>query len=416
MSRKTYSLTELTTHIENVFRVNFDEALWIRAEISELREKNGHCYLELIEKEETNDALKARMKASVWASSYRLLKPYFEESTGQSLRPGLSILVAATVEFHALYGISLVIKDIDPDYTLGAQARRRLEIIKQLEADGVMDMNKSLEPSALPQRIAIISSPTAAGYEDFMNQLHQHPSHFAFYTRLFPAIMQGDSASESIISALESIFELSDRFDLVVLIRGGGATTDLACFDDYNLAFTCAQFPLPIIAGIGHQRDQSIVDMVVYRSVKTPTAAAEFIIDQMTAAEDAVLELYDAIVSIAGKTLTREKQRITDFRWKIKNALYSKSREKMIELEQRKSKLKSAVQLIITHKHHQLSMYQSSVERHSPLAMLKYGYTITTQSGKRLTSVTQVKGDEAITTIFPDGQIKSVPGEKNLPA
>lgn len=414
MTRKTYSLTELTSHIEKVFRVNFDEALWIRAEISELREKNGHCYLELIEKNDTNDTLQARIKASIWSSSYRLLKPYFEETSGQSLRPGLSILVAATVEFHPLYSISLVVKDIDPEYTLGAQARRRLEIIKQLEADGVMDMNKSLLPATLPQRIAIISSSTAAGYEDFMNQLHHHPSQFAFYTRLFPAIMQGDSASESIISALESIFEVSDRFDLVVLIRGGGATTDLACFDEYELALNCAQFPLPIVAGIGHQRDQSIVDMVVFQSVKTPTAAAEYIIDRMTKAEEKAMELYDAIIGIAEKTLNREKQRINDFRWKIKNVLYTKSREKIIELEKQKSRLKAGIQLLLAKKSNQLKIYESAIERQSPAAMMKYGYTITIQSGKRLTSVTQVKTGEPMTTIFPDGHTVSLPNEKKV--
>lgn len=414
MTRKTYSLTELTSHIEKVFRINFDEALWIRAEISELREKNGHCYLELIEKDDTNDMLRARIKASVWSSTYRLLKPYFEETTGQLLRTGLSILVAATVEFHPLYGINLVVKDIDPEYTLGAQARRRLEIIKQLEADGVMDMNKSLILSTLPQRIAIISSSTAAGYEDFMNQLKHHPSQFAVYTHLFPAIMQGESASESIISALESIFEVSDRFDLVVLIRGGGATTDLACFDEYELALNCAQFPLPIVAGIGHQRDQSIVDMVVYQSVKTPTAAAEFIIDRMTEAEEKAVELYTAIMGIAEKMLTLEKQRINDFKWKIKNALYTKSREKMIELEQQKSRLKAGIQLLLAHKSNELKIYESAIERQSPAAMLKYGYTITTQSGKRLTSVTHVNTGEPMTTIFPDGQTVSLPVEKKL--
>ena len=412
MSTKNYSLSELTSHIEKVIRVNFSEPIWIRAEISELREKGGHCYMELIEKDEKSDGLKARVRATIWSGSYRLLKPFFEESTGQSLRPGLSVLAAVSVEFHGMYGINLIIKDLDPNFTLGAQAKRRLEIIRQLEADGVMEMNKMLELAPTPQRIAIVSSASAEGYEDFMNQLHQHPSQFVFYTRLFPSIMQGEQAGASIIGSLEAIYEQLEDFDAVVMIRGGGATTDLACFDDYELALNCAQFPLPIIAGIGHQRDQSIVDMVVYRSVKTPTAAAEFIIDRLSEAEERATALYNAIIDSVNATVSREKQRITDYRWKIKNALQNKHREKLIELERRQSRLKSGIQLLLAQKSNQLKLYQSQLERHSPAAMLKYGYTITTQAGKRLTSVDQVKSGEPLTTIFPDGQISSMPDQK----
>jgi len=414
MPTKNYTLSELTSHIDKVIKINFDETLWIRAEISELREKNGHCYLELIEKDATSDTLKARIKASAWANTYRLLKPFFEEKTGQQLRTGLSILIAVTVEFHGLYGISLNIKDIDPEYTLGAQARRRMEIIRQLEADGVMEMNKSLILSPVPQRIAVISSPTAAGYEDFMNQLHQHTAAFRFYTRLFPAIMQGDAASASIIGCLEEVFNDIDLFDVVILIRGGGATTDLACFDEYDLALNCAQFPLPIIAGIGHQRDQSIVDMVVYSSVKTPTAAAELLIDCLSQAEERALEAFDKIYTFATTTLNTEQKRISDFRWKLRNALQHKSREKYIEMEQFKSKLKTGIQLLKMNQFNRLKLYQSGLERHSPAAMLKYGYTITTQQGKRLTSIHQILPGYPITTIFPDGEAGSMLIEEGL--
>lgn len=408
MSQKNYSLSELTSHIEKVIKVNFDEPLWIRAEISELREKNGHCYMELIEKDETNDTLKARVKASIWASTFRLLKPYFEESTNQQLRPGLSVLIAATVEYHGLYGISLNIKDIDPTFTLGAQAKRRLEIIRQLESDGVMDMNKSIEFPLLPQRLAIISSATAAGYEDFMNQLHQHPSNFAFYTRLFPAIMQGDQASSSIIGCLEEIFSNIEMFDVVILIRGGGASTDLACFDDYELALNCAQFPLPIIAGIGHQRDLSIVDMVVHSSVKTPTAAAALLTDTLSELEEKVVDLHHEVCNLASSIVAREQQKIADIRWKIKNALHQKSRDKFVELEQLKMRMKSKLYVLLNQHENQLKLYQSAIERHSPAAMLKYGYTITSQAGLRITSVQQLQPNIPITTLFPDGQAESM--------
>lgn len=407
MDQKSYSLSELTTHIEKVLRVNFSDTLWIRAEISDLREKGGHCYLELIEKDEVNDTLKARVRATIWSSTYKLLKIYFEENTGQSLRSGISVLVSVTVEFHGMYGVSLNIKDIDPEFTLGAQARRRMEIIRQLEADGVIDMNKSLELPAVPQRIAIISSASAAGYEDFLNQLHQHPSGFAFYTRLFPSIMQGDQASASIISSLESIFELADRFDAVVMIRGGGATTDLACFDDYDLALNCAQFPIPIIAGIGHQRDQSIVDMVVHSSVKTPTAAAAMLTDRLSEAETAAEELFNQLLEYATAKIQRHQQLISDIRWKIKSALTNKSRDKFVELEQLKMRIKAGVNALMIREENRLQLHTVRLEKHSPTAMMKYGYTITTQQGKRISSIHQLNNSLPLTTYFPDGKVDS---------
>lgn len=407
MSAKNYSLSELTSHIENVIRINFAEPIWIRAEISELREKGGHCYMELIEKDEKSDVLKARVRATIWAGNYRLLKPFFEESTGQVLRSGLSLLAAVMVEFHGMYGINLIVKDIDPDFTLGAQAKRRIEIIRKLESDGVMEMNKMLEFPATPQRIAIISSATAAGYDDFMNQLHQHPSQFVFYTRLFPSIMQGDQASASIIGSLEAIYEQIENFDAVVMIRGGGATTDLACFDDYELALNCAQFPLPVIAGIGHQRDLSIVDMVVHSSVKTPTAAAALLTDKLTMAYENASQLYQNIISLSTTLVKNQQLRLTDIRWKLKNVLTNKSRDKFIELEQLKMRLKAGIGTLITLHNNRLVLYQSKLEKHSPATMLKYGYTLTTQAGRRISSVHQLKNDLPLTTYFPDGKINS---------
>jgi len=293
------TLSELSERIQETIKLNFDTPVWIRAEISELRENpNGHCYLEFVEKDTNTDFLLAKSKATIWSSTYRMLKPYFENSTGQMLRAGLNVLVAVTVEFHGVYGFSLNVRDIDPTFTIGEMAARRLKIIRQLEEDGIADMNKQLDFPRRPQRIAIISSPTAAGYGDFIDQLRNEVSNFAFYTRLFPAVMQGEQAENSIISALEKIFNHSELFDVVVIIRGGGATTDLACFDSYELALNCAQFPLPIIAGIGHQRDVSILDMVAHTSVKTPTAAAELLIEYMQQTENEVLNLIADIQQI----------------------------------------------------------------------------------------------------------------------
>ncbi len=408
MEKETYSLSQLTRFINQVFKVNFESTVWIKAEISELREaSNGHCYLEFIEKDPDTDTLIAKMKANIWANTYRMLKPYFESSTGQQLHAGIKVLVSVTVDFHDVFGLSLNIRDIDPTYTLGELAKRRLEIIRQLEKDGVMEMNKSLEMATLPNRIAVISSPTAAGYDDFCNQLDNNPDGFVFYKKLFPAIMQGDQAADSIIEALDNIYGHVDLFDVVVIIRGGGATTDLACFDSYELALNCAQFPLPIIAGIGHQRDLSIVDMVAHTSVKTPTAAAALLIEMMEEAKDRMTDAYTAIYQLLHQRVQNQHQRLADISWKIRHALINKTSDKKLTLERQKSRLIQAVRLAINTQKNKLVILENSIERHSPAFLLKYGYTITTLNGKRLTSVKKIKPGDKIQTYLSDGDFGS---------
>ncbi|MEA4983976.1 Exodeoxyribonuclease 7 large subunit [bioreactor metagenome] len=409
MEKETYSLSQLTRFINQVFKVNFESTVWIKAEISELREaSNGHCYLEFIEKDPDTDTLIAKMKANIWANTYRMLKPYFESSTGQQLHAGIKVLVSVTVDFHDVFGLSLNIRDIDPTYTLGELAKRRLEIIRQLEKDGVMEMNKSLELATLPNRVAVISSPTAAGYDDFCNQLENNPDGFVFYKKLFPAIMQGDMATGSIIEALDKIYEYADLFDIVIIIRGGGATTDLACFDSYELALNCAQFPLPIIAGIGHQRDLSIVDMVAHTSVKTPTAAAALLIEMMEEAKNRMTDAYTAIYQLLNQRIQNQQQKIADISWKIKHALLNKTANKKLTLERQKSRLIQAIRLTISAQKNKLALIENSVERHSPAFLLKYGYTITTINGKRISSVNDVQDGDTIKTYVSDGEVKSI--------
>ena len=403
------SLSELTSRIQETIRSNFDSSLWIRAEISELRENpGGHCYLELIEKDSVSDTLLAKTKATIWASTYRMLKPYFESSTGQTLRSGLNVLVAVSVEFHGLYGFSLNIRDIDPTYTIGEMAARRLQIIRHLEADGVLEMNKQLEFPVLPQSLAIISSATAAGYGDFCDQLANDSSQFAFHKKLFPAIMQGDQAEQSIIAALEKIYSTIDLFDVVVIIRGGGATTDLACFDSYELALNCAQFPLPIISGIGHQRDISILDMVAHTSVKTPTAAAEFLISVMQDAENKVVNLMADIQDIIRNRIDNELRFFDHTKFRIKQILQSWVVQKSYVLERQKSRLKSTVRLQLLKQTNRLALLEKTIETHSPVFLLKHGYTITSLNGKRISSVNQVKPGDKIRTFVADGEFGSV--------
>jgi len=402
------SLSELTDQIQQTIRVNFDSSIWIRAEISELRENpGGHCYLELIEKDNVSDALLAKTKATIWASTYRMLKPYFESSTGQTLRSGLNVLVAVSVEFHGVYGFSLNIRDIDPTFTIGEMAARRLQIIRQLEADGIVEMNKLLDFPPLPQRLAIISSATAAGYGDFCDQLTNDTSHFSFYKKLFPAIMQGDQAEKSIIAALERIYENIDLFDVVVIIRGGGATTDLACFDSYELALNCAQFPLPIIAGIGHQRDISILDMVAHTSVKTPTAAAEYLISVMQDAENQVVNILADIQNLVKNTIENESRFIDQTHMRIKQTLRNWMVQKTHLLDRQKSRLKSTVRMQFLKENNKLLLLEKNIETHSPNFLLKHGYTITSINGKRITSAKQVKTGDKIRTFVADGEFES---------
>ncbi len=402
------SLSELTAQIQETIRYSFNSSVWIRAEISDLRENpGGHCYLELIEKDTESDTLMAKVKATIWSSTYRMLKPYFESSTGQSLSSGLNVLIAVTVEFHEVYGFSLNVRDIDPTFTIGEMAVRRLQIIRQLEADGVADMNKQLDFPELPQRLAIISSLTAAGYGDFCDQLQQNNSGFVFYKKLFPAIMQGNQAEKSIISALEKIYENVDFFDAIVIIRGGGATTDLACFDSYDLALNCAQFPLPIIAGIGHQRDVSILDMVANKSVKTPTAAAEFLISKMQQKENDLINVVADIQNIVLRKIETEKRFIEQTKLKIKMILRNWVVSKSHLLEKQKRRLKSVIRLEMIKQNNLLLMLEKNIETHSPTFLLKHGYTITSVNGKRITSVKQLKKGDKIRTFVADGDFES---------
>lgn len=430
---ESISLYTLTQKLQATIRSQFDRPVWIRAEISDLKENyNGHCYLELIEKDQKTDQIIAKMRASIWANTYAVLRPYFEESTGTKLKSGIQVLVSAVVDYHGMYGLGLTIRDIDPSFTLGDLAARRLQVLKQLETDGVIDMNKELSLPILPRRIAIISSATAAGYEDFCNQLHSDENHYAFYTKLFPAVMQGDQAAISIISALERVFEYSGHFDLVLIIRGGGATTDLSCFDDYELSLHCAQFPLPVISGIGHQRDFSIVDRVAFRSVKTPTAAAAFLIEKMAEAEFRSTDPFNEIVDKVSGLIRDEKNRNSELRWRLKQALVSKTSHKKIHLENSRTRLSAALslmrqkqitrmqridayksalrqqwKLILMRESQRLSLLERGIEPHSPKFLIAHGYTLTTLNGKRLSTVKEVKKGDRISTWLHDGEIKS---------
>ena len=303
-------LYQLNNLVKQTLKESFTEGILIVAEIADIKEnRSGHCYIELVEKREEDDAIIATARATIWAFTYRLLKPYFETTTGKSLQRGMKVLVRVEVVFHEVYGYSLNIRDIDPTFTIGDVERKRKEILDRLEQEGVIHMNRELELSPLPKVIAVISSPTAAGYGDFVDQLHRNPFGYAFHTKLFPAVMQGENTTASVIAALERVYEYDSLFDVVVIIRGGGSQTDLGSFDSYELAANVAQFPLPVIAGIGHERDETIVDRVAFKSVKTPTAAAAFLIEQFQAREAGIEDLRERWRMNVNRRLAEEKNK-----------------------------------------------------------------------------------------------------------
>ncbi len=405
---QSISLKELTENIERVIHQNFSMPIWVRAEISELRENNGHCYIELIEKESGSDHLIAKSRAVIWANVYRMLKPYFESQTGETLRSGLNVLVSVVVDYNGVYGFSLNIRDIDPVFTIGELAARRLEILHQLQRDGIVDMNKTLELPTLPQRLAIITSPTAAGYDDFINQLSNNVQQYVFYHKLFPAIMQGANTENSIIAALDRINEHIEHFDAVVIIRGGGATTDLSAFDSYNLALNCAQFPLPIITGIGHQRDKTILDVVAHTSVKTPTAAAEFLIWRLNEAENYLKNIVNNIGFIVNESILEQQHKIEQISMHIRHEARRGFYEITNDLSKKVFRLKQFYSNQIINERNKIEQIEQRINTFSPQFMLERGFTITTKRGKRINSKDELKKGDPIETHFIDGSIQSI--------
>ncbi|GAB3831402.1 exodeoxyribonuclease VII large subunit [Pontibacter rugosus] len=291
------SLHALHQQIREELELAFPDSYWVVAEIAQVNvdRRKGHCYLTLVDKGDDARQMLAQARATIWGSRYQMLGRHFEEKTGQPLKAGLKVLLQATVRFHELYGLSLDITNIDPNYTIGDLARQRQETLKRLEAEGLMEANKALELPMVPQRLAIISSATAAGFQDFVHQLQNNSYGYTFSTTLFPATVQGNEAPASVASAFAKISKYKDQYDVIVLIRGGGSQTDLSCFDDYKIAASIGKSPLPVLTGIGHERDESIADLVANTRLKTPTAVAGFLIDRFRAAEEYSESLFDSI-------------------------------------------------------------------------------------------------------------------------
>ncbi len=446
------SLTELQLIIKDSLYMSLPDMYWVVAEISELKENSaGHCYLELIEKQHDDKNVRARVKAIIWSSRYSFLKSFFENATGESIREGLKVLIKVRIEYHELYGLSLLISDIDPAFTLGEMALRRQQIIKKLEEEGILNMNKEVAFPLLPQRIAIISSKKAAGYSDFINHLTGNSYGYIFHTALFESAMQGTETENGIISALNRIAENIDLFDVVVIIRGGGSQTDLSWFDNYNIAYYITQFPLPVITGIGHDKDMSVTDMVANCALKTPTAVADYLIDCTAETENHILDMFSAIKDLTEKILKDKQALLDSSRDKIiplVSVMVKEKREKLSEKifelinfgkeytykaslipANQSSRLRSSCRAILNIKQlaiertdrtlrtysknyfemklGKINFLDSTINILNPVNILKRGYTITSVKGRILKNIQELKPEDIIDTQFSDGTIRS---------
>ena len=427
-SKERVTLLELNLLVREVIECEMPNEYWVEAELSECRESHGHCFLELIQKDERSATPVAKASARCWASKWMIIRPYFERTTGQQLHAGMKVLLKVKAQFHEAYGFSWMVTDIDPTYTLGDMVRKRQEIISQLKAEGVFDLQKELRLPLFCQHIAVISSETAAGYGDFCNQLADNPYGFQFQTQLFPAIMQGEEVEQSIINALNRIYNF--QFDCVVIIRGGGATSDMSGFDTLALAENVANFPLPIITGIGHDRDECILDMVSHTRVKTPTAAAAFLVDHLIQVLDAINDAQDRLthyaqqkistlntqLSMIAETLprifstvkTRHEARLDTIATSLANLAQQRILHSQFSILDLEKSLPILLNRRLMAEKHRLQLIEEKARSLDPTLLLKRGYSITLHNGKAVRHVKELQDGDTIETRLADGSIHSV--------
>ena len=414
------SVLQLTTAIQQVLEKELEPLVWVVGELSDFRQApQGHVYFELVEKQ--GNQVQAKIRANLWQFTYRSVAAKFESVTGTTLKNGMKVLAQVSVTYHPVYGLSLNVKDIDPSFSLGERARIRQETIAKLTQEGWMGHNARLPLPLVIQRIAIISSATAAGYGDFINQLAGNPQGYKVYHQLFPSMMQGNDAVDSLLSALDQIAEQAEKLhlDAVVIIRGGGAQLDLDCFDDYRLALRIADFSLPVLTGIGHERDETIADLVAHTRLKTPTAVAEFILssfreyeenlalaaqrlDWITRAkfseEERKLQACHLRIQGEGKQLlSREGEKARTSALRIQHAVKNDTKQEKSKLEQRQDQLKKGLQRFIKIQLESITRLETGTRQLDPNALLQKGYTRTESQGKPIHQLTLVPGDQILT-------------------
>lgn len=455
-SRHSLTLYELNMLVRETLELSLNAEYWVEAELSEVRESRGHCYMELIQYDDSPSSVGssafgglslfssappaahnqpiARASAKCWKSVWQTAKPHFQRITGQQLHAGMKVMLRVYAQFHESYGFSWIVTDINPEYTMGDMQRKRQEIIAQLKQEGVFDLQRQLVLPLFAQRIAVISSATAAGYGDFSRQLHDNEHGFCFHTELFQATMQGEQTEQSIIAALDEINQRLDDFDVVVIIRGGGATADLSGFDTLLLAENVANFPLPIITGIGHDRDESILDMISHTRVKTPTAAAAFLIDHLKTVADAIDDYRQRLSRYTQQRLHTLKAQLAPIQESLPR-LFANIRlrhEGRLDLlharfvhhsQLRLSAATSSLSALSTRlpalaerrllqEHHRLEIIEAKAKSLDPALLLRRGYSITTKDGKIVRNASQLKAGDIIETQFARGSIRSEVTEK----
>lgn len=409
MPADSVTLYELNALVRSVLEQTLDDTYWLEAELSEARlASNGHFYVEFVEKDSSGRSFIAKARGTIWARTYHTLAPLFERATGEHLRAGMKVRVQVTVAFHELYGYSLNVVDIDPSYTMGDMARRRREILAQLEADGILHDNQELQLPVLVKRIAVVSSAGAAGYGDFCNQLEHNDYGLYFHTQLFPAVMQGDHVEESVLAALAAIADEAERWDCVVIIRGGGATSDLSDFDSYHLAAAVTQMPLPVIVGIGHERDETVLDFVAHTRVKTPTAAAAFLIDLGAQQLALIEELQQRLTQAARQQIEALHFKLDKMVALLPHTVAMTLEREQHKLQQLSQRYRQATALQVQGAKFKLQNFETRLSALDPVLQLRRGYSLTfTADGHLVKTVAQVKPGDRLLTRFPDGIVQS---------
>ena len=408
MKSEHLTLRQLNLMVRDAIEMQMPDEYWVEAELAECRERGGHCYLELIEKEDTTNTPVAKASAKCWRQTWQMIQPYFQRTTGQALRTGMKVLLKVYAQFHETYGFSWIVTDIDPTYTLGDMARKRQEIIRQLKEEGVFDLQRELCIPLFAKRIAVISAAEAAGYGDFCRQLEDNEYGFKFETTLFPAIMQGEQVESSVVEALNAIYQSIRDFDVVVIIRGGGATSDLSGFDTLALAENVAQFPIPVITGIGHDRDESILDMVANTRVKTPTAAAALLIDNLRQVLERINNAQQRITLAIHQRIANHKSRLTSLQTLIPALVERTLSNAKHRIELLENRLPAVTERIITNQKHKLSQIELMLQSYDPQLLLKRGYSITLMNGRAIRDPKELKVGDEIETRVEKGTIRSV--------
>ena len=428
MQNRTLSLLELTRMVTALVQRPETQNVWVTAELSDVAVRGGHCYMELLQKDDRGLQI-AKARGVIWASSFPRIDAEFFAATGQRFSTGLKVMLRVSASFHSVYGFSLVVSAVNPDYTMGDLMRRRREILQRLKQEGILEMNRQLQWPAVPQRIAVISAPGAAGYGDFINQLYHNPSHLRFSTKLYPAVMQGATAPASIIAALEAVATDMDMWDGVVIIRGGGATSDLQAYEDYELAANVAQFPLPVAIGIGHERDITVLDWVANKRLKTPTAVAEWLVALGDDALGFLMTVGNRILQLTTSRLTGNKEQLAHAEGllpiaarnaveraqsRLRNAATTLSgisgrrlHPQLTRLDMTLKAIADAASNRISRQRSLLDSRQTLLEALSPVATLKRGYSITRVDGHAVTSADSIRTGSIIETTLADGKVIS---------